>query len=160
MGGSEGRAGPNRGCPKVPPAVRMSAGATRCTGSAEGCKAWSTSALARWWAVGVSRDDVTGTKGFLASLKTLQAGGALNAAKRCLGKVSEASCPGVNSCTSQSWHKVGQMGVNPLFLVWLGVNQEEGVPGDSLDGLVSLAPSRQQPPLIPAVVSVGSCQQH
>ena len=131
MGGLEGRAGPNRGCPRVPPAVRMPAGTTRRTGSAKGCKARSTSALAQWWAVGVSRD-VTGTKGFLANLKTLQAGGALNGAKRCLGKVSKASCPGVNSCASQSWHKVGKMGMNPLFLVWLGVNQEEGVPGDSL----------------------------
>ena len=78
---------------------------------------WSASALTLWWAVGVSRDNVTGTKGFLANLKTLREGVTLNAAKRCLGKVSMALCPGVNSRTSQSWHKVGRMGVNPLFLV-------------------------------------------
>lgn len=117
MGGSEGRAGPNRRCPRVPPAMRMPPGTTRGTGSAEGCEAGSASALALWWAVGVSRDNVTGAKGFLANLKTLQVGGALNAAKRCLGKVSVALRPGVNACASQSWHKVRQMGVNPLFLV-------------------------------------------
>ena len=90
MGGSEGRAGPNRRCPRVPPAMRMPPGTTRGTGSAEGCEAGSASALALWWAVGVSRDNVTGAKGFLANLKTLQVGGALNAAKRCLGKVRSA----------------------------------------------------------------------